>query len=86
MKLLPFAAALVVVVAGPALAEPSCTGAEHASPVWQAIQSFEEAGGVVVSFKINDGNCYEIYGSVDGTNMEVFFDPATGAELDRIEQ
>ncbi|MDP5359404.1 MAG: PepSY domain-containing protein [Paracoccaceae bacterium] len=49
------------------------------------MKSFEEEGGVVVSFKINSGGCYEIYGKVDGTNMEVFFDPNTGVELDRIE-
>jgi hypothetical protein len=40
---------------------------------------------VVKSFKINDGACYEIYGTVDGKNLEVFYDPNTGAEIERIE-
>jgi hypothetical protein len=79
-------AAAALVVAAPAFAEPSCEATETPTPVWQAIQSFEESGGVVISFKINDGNCYEIYGKADDTNMEVFFDPATGEELERIEQ
>ena len=78
-------AALLLCAAAPALAEPSCEAATEAkTPVWQAIQSFEEEGGEVRSFKINSGNCYEIYGSLDGTNFEVFFDPATGEEVDRI--
>jgi hypothetical protein len=49
------------------------------------LQKFEEEGGEVISFKINDSQCYEIYGKVDGVNMEIFFDPNTGEELDRIE-
>jgi hypothetical protein len=77
-------AALAATIAAPAFAEPSCTMGETRAPIWQSIKAFEEEGGVVVSFKINDGNCYEIYGKLDETNMEVFFDPNTGAELDRI--
>ena len=80
-------AALMTISATAAFAEPECTAPAEgaAAPVWKAIQSFEEEGGVVRSFKINDGACYEIYGTLDGTNMEVFFDPTTGEELDRIE-
>lgn len=80
-------AALMTVIAGAAYAEPTCTAPAEgaAAPVWKAIQSFEEEGGMVRSFKINDGACYEIYGTLKGTNMEVFFDPTTGAELDRID-
>lgn len=77
-------AALLAVAAAPAFAEPSCTPGDALKPVWESIQTFEEEGGVVVSFKINDGGCYEIYGTVDGTNMEVFFDPNTGEEIERI--
>lgn len=77
-------AALLAVAAAPAFAEPSCTPGDALMPVWESIQTFEEEGGVVVSFKINDGGCYEIYGTVDGTNMEVFFDPNTGEEIERI--
>ena len=80
-------AVLMTLSATAALAEPACTAPAEgtAVPVWQAIQSFEEEGGIVRSFKINDGACYEIYGTLNGTNMEVFFDPTTGEELDRIE-
>lgn len=86
MKIATFAT-LLSLTAGAAFAEPTCiTPAEGAgAPVWKAIQSFEEEGGVVRSFKINDGACYEIYGTLKGTNMEVFFDPTTGVELDRID-
>jgi hypothetical protein len=77
-------AALLAVAAAPAFAEPSCTPGAELKPVWESIKTFEEGGGKVVAFKINSGGCYEIYGTVDGTNMEVFFDPNTGKELDRI--
>lgn len=85
MKIAPLAA-LMTFAGTAAFAEPTCTAPAEgaAAPVWEAIKSFEESGGVVRAFKINDGNCYEIYGSVDGANMEVFFDPTTGAELERI--
>lgn len=77
-------AALLTLAAAPAFAEPACTPGPDLKPVWESIKTFEDEGGEVVSFKINDGGCYEIYGKVDGTNMEVFFDPNTGEELDRI--
>jgi hypothetical protein len=80
-----YAAFALAVLAAPAFAEPSCAPTEAPKPVWEAIKSFEEAGGQVVAFKINDGGCYEIYGSVEDKNYEVFFDPATGAEIERIE-
>jgi hypothetical protein len=78
-------ATLFAVSAAPAFAEPSCNPGADLKPVWEAVKSFEETGGEVMSFKINDGGCYEIYGKVNDTNMEVFFDPNTGKELDRIE-
>jgi hypothetical protein len=78
-------AALLAVVAAPAFAEPSCTPSAEMKPVWESLKAFEDEGGVVVSFKINDGDCYEIYGTVDGKNMEIFFDPKTGEELERID-
>jgi hypothetical protein len=78
-------AAVFAAFAAPAFAEPSCNPGAERKPVWESIKAFEEEGGEVVAFKINDGGCYEIYGKVDGTNMEVFFDPNTGEELERIE-
>lgn len=77
-------AALLAVSAAPAFAEPSCNPGTELKPVWESIKAFEEEGGEVVSFKINGGGCYEIYGKVDGANMEIFFDPNTGEELERI--
>ncbi|MFT5652034.1 MAG: hypothetical protein ACJAUW_002082 [Yoonia sp.] len=77
-------AALLAASAVPAFAEPSCTPGADLKPVWESMKAFEEEGGVVVSFKTNEGGCYEIYGKIGGTNMEVFFDPNTGEELDRI--
>ena len=78
-------AALFATAAAPVFAEPACSPGEDLKPVWESMQTFEQEGGKVIAFKINDGGCYEIYGNVDGTNMEVFFDPNTGEELERIE-
>ena len=78
-------AALLACAAAPSFAEPSCNPGADLKPVWESMKSFEDQGGVVLSFKTNSGGCYEIYGKVDGTNMEIFFDPNTGEELDRIE-
>lgn len=79
-------AALLTISATAALAEPECTAPVDGAtaPVWEAIKVFEDEGGVVKSFKVNDGNCFVIFGTLDGTNMAVIFDPTTGAELDRI--
>jgi len=77
-------AAVISLSAVPAFAEPSCTPGDTQTPIWEAIKTFEDEGGQVIAFKINSGGCYEIYGSLDDTNMEVFFDPNTGEELERI--
>lgn len=78
-------AALLSLTAAPLFAEPACTPGATLKPVWESMKAFEEAGGVVKSFKINDGACYEIYGTVGDKNYEVFFDPNTGVEMERIE-
>lgn len=75
---------LLALSAAPAFAEPSCTPGTAQKPIWESIKAFEDEGGEVVSFKINGGGCYEIYGKVDGANMEIFYDPNTGEELERI--
>ena len=75
---------LAVTFATPLFAEPSCTPGDSLKPVWEAIKTFEDEGGEVLKFKINDGGCYEVYGKLDDTKMEVFFDPNTGVEIDRI--
>jgi hypothetical protein len=78
-------ATLLTLVAAPLFAEPACTPGETLKPVWEAIKAFEDAGGTVVSFKINDGLCYEVYGEQDGKKVEVFYDPNTAVELGRAE-
>lgn len=72
-------------LAAPVLAEPACTMGDAVKPVWESLKAFEDQGGKVIAFKINDGNCYEVYGTLNDTKMEVFYDPNTGEELDRIE-
>ncbi len=84
MKKLAIATALCL-TALPAFAEPACEPGETLKPVWESIKTFEEQGGEVLKFKINDGGCYEIYGKLEGKKFEVFFDPNTGEEIDRIE-
>ncbi len=76
--------ALAATIATPLLAEPSCTPSDSLKPVWEAIKTFEDEGGEVLKFKINDGGCYEVYGKLNETKMEVFFDPNTGVEIERI--
>ena len=78
-------AALITVCPAPVFAEPACTPGTDLKPVWESMKAFETEGGTVIAFKTNSGGCYEIYGSLNGTKMEVFFDPNTGEELDRID-
>jgi hypothetical protein len=77
-------AATSAFLAVPAFAEPSCSPGAELKPVWESLKAFEEEGGTVIAFKINEGGCYEIYGQIAEQKMEVFYDPNTGAELDRI--
>jgi hypothetical protein len=78
-------AAMFAAISAPAFAEPACTPGDTLKPVWESIKSFESTGGKMIAFKINDGGCYEVYGSVGDKKFEVFFDPNTGAEMERIE-
>ncbi len=81
VKTLTLGAVVATAFAVPALAEPECSPA-NAKPMWEAVKTFEDAGGVVENAKVNQG-CYEIYGTQDGEDVEVFYDPDTGAELER---
>ena len=78
-------AAILTIVATPIFAEPACQPGDAHAPVWEAIKAFEEEGGEVLKFKINDGGCYEIYGKLSDKKFEVFYDPNTGEEIERIE-
>tara|TARA_R110002051_G_scaffold3600_2_gene19559 strand:- start:1430 stop:1687 length:258 start_codon:yes stop_codon:yes gene_type:complete len=83
MKKIIFAAILSA-AAAPAFAEPSCNPGSEVTPVWQSLQKFEQAGGQVVSFKTTAAVATKSDSKVDGENMEIFFDPNTGEELERI--
>ena len=66
----------------PALADPSCKGVEATMPMWQVAKGFEEAGGKIREMKVSDG-CYEIYGTNGQQKLEIYYDPTSGAELER---
>ncbi|HRO11486.1 PepSY domain-containing protein [Amaricoccus sp.] len=73
---------LALACAAPALADPSCKGTEATMPMWQVAKAFEDAGGKIREMKVSDG-CYEIYGTNGETKLEIYYDPASGAELQR---
>jgi hypothetical protein len=70
MKSLVIAAALVS-VAGMAFAEPSCNVPKEK---WMPEATFkkmvEEKGYAIKTFKVNKGQCYEVYGKKDSKNIE----------------
>ena len=81
MKSIIVSAALLS-VAGLALAEPSCSvPKEKWMPEAQFKQQVEAQGYKIKTFKVNKGQCYEIYGIKDGKKVEHWFDPATGARV-----
>jgi hypothetical protein len=46
--------------------------------------TMEKQGYQIKTFKVSKGACYEIYGfDKAGKKVEIYFDPATGAELER---
>lgn len=69
-------------LAAPAFADPSCKGTEATMPMWQVAKGFEEAGGKIREMKVSDG-CYEIYGTNGKAKLEIYYDPASGAELQK---
>ncbi len=76
---------LATLAAVPALAEPDCKGDGPMKPMWETVKAFEEANGTVQIAKTTGDGCYEIYGRQNGHKVEIYFDPRTGAELDREE-
>jgi hypothetical protein len=71
-------------LAAPAFAGPDCSAQPASMPMWQVAKSFEDAGGMIREMKVSDG-CYEIYGTAGAKRLEIYYDPATGAELEREE-
>ena len=52
--------------------------------MWKIAQGFEEANGTIMQMKVSDG-CYEIYGRQGDRKVEIYYDPRSGAELERDE-
>ncbi len=67
------------------LAGPSC---DVPKEKWMKEADFkakvEAEGYKIKTFKVTKDNCYEIYGfDKDGKKVEIYFNPETGAELER---
>lgn len=76
---------LTTLFAGTAVAGPTCNVPPEK---WMKEADFkaqlEKQGYQIKTFKVSKGKCYEIYGhDKDGKKVEIYFDPATGAELER---
>lgn len=71
-----------LILAAPAFAGPNCKATDATMPMWHVAKGFEDAGGKIHEMKVSDG-CYEIYGVNGRTKLEIYYDPATGAELQR---
>jgi hypothetical protein len=64
------------------------SGAEAPKDKWMKESEFraqlEQQGYRIKTFKVTSGQCYEIYGhDKDGKKIEIYFDPATAAVLER---
>ena len=81
MKLIVLSA-LMLAAASVAMAEPACSVPKDKwMPEAQFKKQVEAQGYQIKTFKVNKGQCYEIYGIKDGKKVEHFFDPATGAQV-----
>jgi hypothetical protein len=79
------AAFVATFAAASAFASPTCNVPEEK---WIKEADFkaklEAQGYQIKTFKVTKGKCYEIYGKDKaGNKVEIYFDPATGAELER---
>jgi hypothetical protein len=75
-------AAVCAVIAGPAIAGPTCTNEPREKWLTEAAMKAKIAslGYKYRVFKVTTGNCYEIYGQNQaGQRTEVYFHPITGA-------
>jgi hypothetical protein len=74
--------AVMLAAASVAMAEPACSAPKDKwMPEAQFKKQVEGQGYQIKTFKVNKGQCYEIYGIKDGKKVEHFFDPATGAQV-----
>ncbi|MER2553801.1 MAG: PepSY domain-containing protein [Thauera sp.] len=75
----------LVIASSSAFAGPTCNVPKDK---WMPEADFkariEAQGYTIKTFKVSKGNCYEIYGfDKEGRKVEIYFDPATAAELER---
>lgn len=75
--------AVILAVSGMAFAEPACNVPKEK---WMPEAAFKKSaaaqGYKIKTFKVNKGQCYEIYGTdKDGKKVEHWFDPATGVRV-----
>jgi hypothetical protein len=82
MRKLMIGALPLMLLGGAAWAGPSCDTGGSLKPMWEIAKSFEETGGTIQTLKTSDG-CYEIYGRQGDEKVEIYYDPRTGAELER---
>jgi hypothetical protein len=74
--------AMMLAAASVAMAEPACSAPKDKwMPEAQFKKQVEGQGYQIKTFKVNKGQCYEVYGIKDGKKVEHFFDPATGAQV-----
>ena len=67
-----------------ALAGPECT--KDPKDKWKNEKSFQEeltkSGYKIKTFKVTEGNCYEIYGwDKEGQKVEIYFNPVSGDKV-----
>ena len=76
---------LLAGLSGAAVAGPSCNVPKEQWMKEGDLRARVEAQGIQIkNFKVTKGNCYEIYGhDKAGKKVEIYFNPATGAELER---
>jgi len=85
MQKLALSLAPLLLLTTPAFADPDCSSTPASMPMWQIAKGFEDAGGSIREMKVSDG-CYEIYGTNGGERLEIYYDPSSGAELQRESQ
>ena len=79
------AALIATFATASAFAGPACSVPKEKWMKEADFKSKVEAQGYQIkTFKVSQGKCYEIYGfDKDGKKVEIYFDPSTGAEVER---
>lgn len=75
---------VTTLVAGAAVAGPTCTVPQEKWMKEADLKARLEAQGYrIKTFKVSQGQCYEIYGfDKNGRKVEIYFDPQTGAVIE----